>query len=147
MAGEISGLATDNTSVARRGSRKNPRTRWSERGQGRSPGFLVFSQVFRLTQNSALRTKELFGNHPRLPGVVEKPAGINDRPHVAERLEVKNLAGVLHGHGGGIKVHSHDLAGLQDLAKAFGGFARIELAGGDAVAEENAGEALGQHDP
>src|ERR1700709_717488 len=56
------------------------------------------------------------------------------------------LAGRLRGHRRSIKVNGYDIAGFQNVAEAFGDFAGIEFAGGDAVAEENAREAFGEHE-
>ena len=67
--------------------------------------------------------------------------------HVTELLEGIHLAGGLHGDGGLVEVHGHDVAGLEDVAEAVGAFAGIQFAGGDAVAEENAGETFGQDQP
>ena len=57
-----------------------------------------------------------------------------------------DLAGRLDRDGGGVEIHGHDVAGFQDVAEAFGDFARIKFAGGDAVAEENARETFGEDD-
>ena len=48
-------------------------------------------------------------------------------------------------HRGLIQVHGDLVAGLQRFAESLGEFAGIEFAGGDAIAEEDAGEALGEH--
>src|ERR1035437_3768497 len=78
-------------------------------------------------------------NHPALPGIIKNSAGVHDWAHVTERFEMINLAGGLDGDGRGV-------AGFQHVAEAFGDFARIEFAGGDAVAEEDARETFGEHE-
>jgi hypothetical protein len=82
----------------------------------------------------------LLRNHPALACVIEQAAGVHDGADVAERFELDDFAGRLDGDGGGVEVNSHDVAGLQRVTEAFGDFARIEFAGGDGVAEENARE-------
>src|SRR5277367_1789494 len=90
---------------------------------------------------------DLFRNHPGLACVIEQAAGVHDRADVAERFELDDFAGRLDGDGGGVEVNGHDVAGLQGVAEAFGDFARIEFAGGDGVAEEDARETFGEDDP
>jgi hypothetical protein len=91
--------------------------------------------------------KELFRNHPGLTRVIEQAAGVHDGADVAERFELDDFAGRLDRDRGGVEVNGHDVAGLQGVAEAFGDFARIEFAGGDGVAEENARETFGEDDP
>ena len=79
--------------------------------------------------------------------VIEQAAGVHDGADVAERFEFDDFAGRLDRDGGGVEVNGDDVAGLQGVAEAFGDFARIEFAGGDGVAEENARETFGEDDP
>ncbi len=86
------------------------------------------------------------GNHPALPSVVEQPAGIDHRTHVAERFERIHFAGRFEGHSAFVQINRHHVAGFEDLTQTAGAFARIKLAGGDGVSEKDAGETLGQND-
>jgi len=81
-----------------------------------------------------------------LARVIEQTAGVHDGADVAERFEFDDFAGRLDRDGGGVEVNGHDVAGLQGVAEALGDFARIEFAGGDGVAEEDARETFGEDD-
>ena len=85
-------------------------------------------------------------NHAGLASVIEQAAGVHNRAHVAKRFEFEYLAGRLDRDRSGVKINGHDVAVLERVAEAFGEFARIEFASGDAVAEENAGETFGEDD-
>ena len=77
-------------------------------------------------------------DHSASAGVVEQSAGIDHGTHIAERLEEIDLAGRLRRDAVGIQIHRHHIAGLEDVAKPVGAFARINFTGGHAVAEEDA---------
>ena len=76
--------------------------------------------------------------------VIEQAAGIHHRTNVAERFEFDDFAGCLDRDGGGVEINCHHVAVFQNIAETFGDFARIQLAGGDGVAEENARETFGE---
>ena len=96
--------------------------------------------------NGVGRLKLFRGDHPGRAGVIEQAAGIHHRAHIAERFEMIDLAGFFHGHGRGIEIHGHDVAGFQNVAEAFGEFARIQFAGGDAIAKKDARETFREHE-
>ena len=87
-----------------------------------------------------------FRNHAALAGEIEEAARIDDGFNVTERFQLIDFAGLVNFHRGRIKIDRHGIAGLQNVAKALGGFAGIKFTGCDAVPEENAGETFGDDD-
>src|SRR5207247_7598795 len=67
------------------------------------------------------------------------------RAHFAERFEGINRAGAFNGDSGLVQIDRDHVTGFEPVAEALGQFARINLAGGDTVAEENAGETFRQY--
>src|ERR1035438_9557280 len=94
----------------------------------------------------ATRRRGLLWYHPRLARVVEPPARIHHRPHIAQRLELINLARALDRHRGRVQVHRDLIARLHHVAQAIYRFTGIKLARRHGVAEEDAREAPRQHD-
>ncbi len=98
-----------------------------------------------MSLGSRCRTGSL-RDHPGLARVIEQPARIHHRAHVAQRLEPIDLARVLNRHRARVQVHRHHVARLQHFAQPVHRFTGIQLARGDGVAEEDARETLRQHD-
>ena len=84
----------------------------------------------------------LFSRNKEILDLLKAQLGAN----VAERFEFENLARCLDRDRSGVEVNGDDITVFQRVAEAFGEFARIKLAGGDAVAEENARETFGEDD-
>src|SRR5439155_18290220 len=67
--------------------------------------------------------------------------------YISQWFELVTLSRTLERDRAGIEIYCHDITGLQDIAKSLGAFTRIKFAHGDAVAKENSGKSLRQHDP
>src|ERR1019366_414215 len=94
----------------------------------------------------ATRRRVLLWYHPRLARVIEQPARIHHGPHIAQRLELIDLARALDRHRGRVQVHRDPVARLYHVAQAVHRLTGIKLARRHGVAEEDAREALRQHD-
>ena len=86
-------------------------------------------------------------DHPGFAGVIEQAAGVHHRADVAQGFERIDLGGRCDGDRALVQVHRHRVTRFQNIAQAIDAFAGIKFAGGDAVAEENAGEAFGENNP
>src|SRR5438552_2377440 len=80
----------------------------------------------------------LAADHAGAAGVLEDTAGINHRPGIPERFCRIGLAGRVECVR--VEVEFRLVTGLQGVAEPVTAFDRVKLAGGDAVAEENAGK-------
>src|SRR5439155_11534506 len=84
-------------------------------------------------------------DHPRLPGVGEEPARGDHGARVAERAEPVDRARVGVGQRARLEVEHGLVVGAERIHQPGRRLARVELAGGDAVAEEDARERPRHH--
>jgi len=82
-------------------------------------------------------------DHPGLACVIEDATGIDDGAHFTEGFEGEGAAGGRVGDRVGVDVDGGEVPGLEGVAQTIDAFDGVEFAGGDAIAEENAGVALG----
>src|SRR3989454_1606429 len=100
-----------------------------------------------LLTSPATDSLRLSRNHSGFAGVIEQATGVHNGTNFAQRFEAISPGGRLHGCSALVQIHRDHVTGLQNVAQAVNAFALIQFTGRHRVAEENAGEALGEDDP